>query len=211
MDIYLIRHGETEGNREGYFRGRADFPLNETGIEQAKALAEELKATGIKIIYSSPLSRAFKTAEILAEATGAKVVVEEAFTNINLGPWEGKKKEEVKKKYPELFDIWVNYPEKLRLEGAETLQEVQHRSFEALKRIVKECFERNIERIAVVTHRAVLKPLIAAALEIKEPYFWKIQVETASYSILSHDGKRGFILKLLNQTKHLKSYVEEPY
>ncbi len=211
MDIYLIRHGETEGNREGYFRGRADFPLNETGIEQAKALAEELKDTGIKIIYSSPLSRALKTAEILAEATGAEVVVEEGFTNINLGPWEGKKKEEVKRNYPELFELWVNYPEKLRLEGAETLQDVQRRSFEALKRIVQQCFERNIERIAVVTHRAVLKPLIAAALEIKEPYFWKIQVETASYSILSHDGKRGFILKLLNQTKHLKSYIEEPY
>ncbi len=211
MDVYLIRHGETQGNKEGYFRGRSDFPLNENGIEQAKALAEELKDVGIELIYTSPLSRAVKTAEILAEATGAKTIVEENFNNINLGPWEGRKKEEIKKLYPDLFELWVNYPEKLRLEGAETLEEVKKRSFKALDRIVKECLEKGVSKIAIVTHRAVLKPLIAAALDIKEPYFWKIHVDTASYSILSHDGKRGYILKMLNQTKHLKSYVEEAY
>ncbi len=211
MRIYLIRHGETRGNREGYFRGRADFPLNENGVSQAKALGNGLKGKKIELILSSPLSRSLKTAEIIAKKIGAEVVIENGFNNINLGPWQGRKKEDIKREYPTEFQTWVSYPEKLRLDGAENVLEVKERSVKTLKILLKRFPQEGIETFAIVTHRAVLKPLIAGLLEIAEPFFWKIHVDTASYSILDHDPSRGFTLKLLNQTAHLKNFIVEEY
>lgn len=82
--VILIRHGECEGNREGLFRGRTDFPLNETGRQQAKALGEALAAFSPSTVYSSPLSRATETARFIAERTGAGLEIRQGFNNMAL-------------------------------------------------------------------------------------------------------------------------------
>lgn len=204
--IYLIRHGECAGNREGLFRGRFDFPLNDTGAEQARSLARELTGVNFDAVYTSPLARAWATAQKLCDGRGIEPVAEEGFNNIDLGQWEGKPKSEIAEKFPAEFRLWRTEPEKLRLEDAETLDEVQNRAVKALATIVE---KRGGETIGVVTHRAVLKPLIAGLLGIPAPYFWKLLPETASYSIIEHTPARGFALTLFNHTKHLKEFVRE--
>jgi len=204
--IYLIRHGECKGNREGLFRGRYDFPLNEVGRKQAIWLAEELKDVKFDAVYTSPLSRAMETAEAICRSQGIEPIVEQGFNNINLGVWEGRPKAEVEKEQPKEFKLWQTEPEKLRMEGAETLAQVQKRAVNTLVRITK---ERMGGGFAVVTHRAVLKPLIAGILGIPAPYFWKLHPETASYSIIEHTPQRGYALSLFNQTKHLKEFIRE--
>lgn len=206
--IILIRHGETLGNREGFFRGQKDFPLNENGMLQAQALAEELGTWKIDAIYSSPLSRAAQTASPLAQAKGLAVIDEPAFTDIHLGNWEGRSKREVELEEPELWKMWISQPERLKREGAETLAEVQERSYGGLQRIVQDQGERT-RTIAVVSHRAVLKALIARCLGLPEPYFWKIHLDTAAYSIFEHTKERGYMLTLLNQTCHLSDFLRE--
>jgi broad specificity phosphatase PhoE len=204
--ILLIRHGETLGNRDGMFRGQKDFPLNENGRAQARSLAEELAAWRIDALYSSPLSRAMETARPLAEARGLSVIEEAGFNNIRLGDWEGRLKREIEAEQPELWKVWIREPEKLKREGAETLGQVQERSYTALMEIIG---ERTGGQIALVSHRAVLKPLIARCLGIREPYFWRIHMDTAAYSILEHTAEQGFLLTLLNQTHHLKEFIRE--
>jgi len=100
----------------------------------------------------------------------------------------------------------VGNPEKLQVEDMETLYEVQKRAKICLDNLVS---KHKGETLAVVSHRAVLKPLIAACLNIASPYFWRIHLDTASYSLLSHKEGRGYCLVQLNQTKHLKEYVTE--
>ncbi|NLI99519.1 histidine phosphatase family protein [bacterium] len=204
--IYLIRHGECEGNREGLFRGRFNYPLNEQGIEQARSLATELMNVPLDAVYTSPLTRAYQTAEIVCQGRSIAPIIEEGFNNIYLGAWEGKPKSEVEKEQPHEFRLWRTEPEKLRMEGAETLDLVQKRAVSSLIRITG---ERRGGGFAVVTHRAVLKPLIAGLLGIPEPYFWKLTPETASYSIVEHTDERGFSLVLFNQTRHLKAFIRE--
>jgi len=204
--IILVRHGECEGNVKGIFRGRTDFPLNERGVEQAKDLAQELKNFPIKYIYSSPLNRAVQTAEIIGEASGVVVKIEEGFNNIELGSWEGRYMKEIAEQYPKKWELWISYPEKLKIENMETLYEVQKRTKTCLDKLV---LEHKGEIIAVVSHRAVLKPLIASCLNIVSPFFWKIHVDTASYSLLSYRESIGYCLIQLNQTKHLKEFVNE--
>ena len=204
--IILVRHGECEGNIKGMFRGRTDFPLNERGLGQARDLAQELKKFPLKHIYTSPLSRAGQTAKEIGQECGIEVKVEEQFNNIQLGSWEGRFKKEIAELYPKEWELWVNNPEELRVKDMETLYDVQKRTKACLDNLV---FQHIGETFAVVTHRAVLKPLIAACLNIASPYFWKIHLDTASYSLLSHKKDKGYCLLQLNQTKHLKEYVTE--
>ncbi len=204
--IILVRHGESEGNKEELFRGRKDFCLTENGIKQAERVAQALLRFGFKTVYTSPLKRAFDTAKIIADRKKAEVIVEKGFTNIYLAEWEGRPKKEIKEKYPELWKIWITEPEKLNLKGAETLDALQKRVTQTLYRIIE---EEDNETFVVVTHRAVLKPMIAGILGIKKPYFWKIHIDTASYSIIEYRKDRGFTLTLLNQTEHLENFVVE--
>ena len=93
--IYLIRHGECAGNKERRIRGCIDFPLNENGLLQARALAAALKDKGIEYIYSSPLSRATTTAKILGDAIGIPYETRDGFCNIHIGIWENRIKAEL--------------------------------------------------------------------------------------------------------------------
>lgn len=206
--ILLVRHGECHGNIEGLFRGRSDFPLNENGIKQAQCLAEEIASLGpIDSIFTSPLKRAFHTAQIISQRNGGVSITPlQGFTNISLGPWEGRKKADIMQEYPEEWALWINSPERLRLPNAESIPDVQRRAFSTLEFIVQKYKGKTL---VIVSHRAVIKPLIAACLQIADPYFWRIHVDTASYSIIMHDENRGYCLTLLNQTKHLKSFTSE--
>jgi probable phosphoglycerate mutase len=204
--VFLVRHGECEGNREGLFRGRRDFPLNETGRNQAAALAEALRGHRIDRVYTSPLSRATETGEAIAALQGCPVEVRQAFTDIALGPWEGQKKSEVAEEYPVEWGVWLSCPERLRLEGAETLEDVRRRAFASLEALVR---IHEGGTFAVVTHRAVIKPLLAACLRVAEPYFWRFHLDNASHSLLLHDRERGWCLSALNRTDHLKEFVVE--
>ena len=205
LEIYLIRHGESVGNREDRFRGRHDFPLNKNGIRQARALYQELSSVPFDDIYSSPLKRALTTAEILANKRPI-LSIDDGFTNISLGDWENRKKNEIRERFPELWGLWTTEPEKLNFPGMETLAQIKKRSYKALQELMKKHPEG---RIAVVSHRAVLKPLIAAVLNISEPYFWKVHIDTAAYSILEYRSERGFTLTCLNFNKHLVNFIRE--
>jgi len=204
--IILIRHGECEGNIKGMFRGRSDFPLNKRGLAQARDLAKELKSFPIKYIFTSPLLRAMQTAELIACEHNLEIKIEAGLNNIELGSWEGRLMEEIASLFPREWDLWLNNPEKLKLKDMETLSEVQKRAKDCLDNLV---YRHSGELIALVSHRAVLKPLVAACINISSPYFWKIHFDTASYSILTHRESRGYCLMQLNQNKHLKEYYTE--
>jgi broad specificity phosphatase PhoE len=205
LEIYLIRHGESVGNREDRFRGQHDFPLNENGIRQARELYQELNSVQFDAIYSSPLKRALTTAEILANKRPV-LKIDKGLTNISLGDWENRKKSEIREGYPDLWKLWTTEPEKLNFPGMETLAQVRERSYKALWKLI-DSHPDGI--IAIVSHRAVIKPLIAAVLNIPEPYFWKIHMDTAAYSILEYRKERGFTLTGLNFNKYLVNFIRE--
>lgn len=94
MAIYLIRHGETDWNRQGRFQGVEDIELNGTGVLQAKACAEALRALPVDKVVTSPLKRAKKTAEIIASRLGAALTVEEGLTERDFGKMSGLTKAE---------------------------------------------------------------------------------------------------------------------
>ena len=89
-DFYFFRHGETDYNAEKRVQGWLDIPLNNNGIAQAYELAKKLSDIKFDCIYSSPLSRALKTAEIVCEKTPTKIILEDGLKERNLGAFSGK-------------------------------------------------------------------------------------------------------------------------
>jgi probable phosphoglycerate mutase len=201
--IYLIRHGETQANRDGIFRGRGEVPLSANGLKQAEELRAYFTALEVQRVFSSPLRRAAQTAAVCFP--GRAIELHELVNNLDLGRWAGRKKKEIAVEEPELWRRWLEEPERMSFPGGESLAAVKARA-RAFTRLLAASGE---ERIAVVSHRSVLKALLAEALGLGNKWFWKFHLDNASVTVLRHDPLRGFVLAKLNETAHLTDYVFE--
>jgi len=126
--VLLARHGETDDNREPLrFQGWRDTPLNEHGRLQAARLAERLVGQGIAALWSSDLSRARETAEIVGARLGLGVRLDPRLREANRGRWEGRLFCEVAREEPELYAAWMRAGEEWRFPEGESLVEQQLR------------------------------------------------------------------------------------
>ncbi len=199
--VYLVRHGTTDWNKEEIFRGRLDCKLNETGQAEARALAEYFRDIRLQAIYSSPLSRAMETAQAVAEAKALQVVPHPEFIDIDFGEWQGLPLKEVREKYSELYRLWRERPEAIHFPGGENLARVRARAWEGLQKVIRE----NPDKTALIlSHRVVTKVLICAVLGLDDSHFWHIKQDTTAVNCIEYN--RGFfVTSLINDTCHLKS------
>ena len=169
-EIILARHGETEWNVEEIFRGRIDIELNEIGIKQAELLAEYLSDIKIDAIYSSPLRRALKTAEMIASYHKLDVEIAPGLIDFNYGEWQGLPHQEVKDKYKELYAEWIRNPHQVKIPGGESLDEVRSRVTSVMDNVIVQ-YEGTV---VLISHRVVNKILICALLGLDNSHFWNI-------------------------------------
>ncbi len=201
--VYLIRHGLTQWNTGGFFRGTHDVQLSEEGRRQAHLLGKYLAGGSKKqkgaIIYTSPLSRARETASIIAGYTGSRVVSDDRLIDVDFGNWQGKDVSQIKEKYPEQYRIYKKNPEKAAFPGGETLQECFQRCTQRLFDLAP---KNDTETAMLVSHRVVLKLLLIGVLDLPLSAFWKIQLDTCSISTVG-TGDGTFVIKKINSTCHL--------
>lgn len=193
--IFLIRHGNTEFNEKKLFRGHLDVPLDSVGIEQAEKTGKFLKDINFDLIYSSPLSRAYKTAEIINryQSNDIEILKENGFMDLNFGDWEGKGYDEIKLLYPEIFNQWMREPYRAAIPGGEMLCDAQDRSWKILKEIVSESAG---SMLAIVTHRIINKLLISKILDIGKSGIWKINQDSCCINIFDYMHENFFVSKL---------------
>ncbi len=126
--VLLARHGETDDNRPPLrFQGWRDTPLNDTGIRQAAGLAQRLADDGIVSLWSSDLSRARETAEIVGARLGLRPRLDWRLREANRGDWEGRLFEDVAREEPERYAAWMRGGAEWRFPGGESLGEQQSR------------------------------------------------------------------------------------
>lgn len=191
MEIMLVRHGETEWNVGEVFRGRADIDLDETGRKQAELLAEYLNHNRIEAVYSSPLQRALHTAGAIAGHHRLEVQIASGLNDLDFGAWEGLPVKEVRNKYPDLFALWADQPEKVRLPGGETLNDVMRRARE----VVDQAVNRYQGTVVLVTHRVVIKILVCALLGLDNSHFWNIMVDTCGMTTFRYENGRFILIR----------------
>jgi len=202
--VYLVRHGQTAWNKEEIFRGRADIPLNETGRKEALLAGQYLRGVGVVSVHSSPLSRAFETAEIIAQYQGKEVQALDGLIDIDFGQWQGVSREEVKRRYGELYRQWKDTPHLVRFPEGEGLEDVRKRALRAIHETVQ---DHAAETLVMVSHRVVNKIVICGLLGLDNSHFWQIGQDTCCINILEFG--EGFTLRRLNDTSHLVPVGEE--
>jgi len=203
--IYLVRHGQTEWNKKGIFRGHKDIPLDSTGITQAIQVAQYLKHKKIKNIFSSPLSRAVQTAEKISNITNNEIKIIEDLIDLHFGKWEGQEINWVKKNYPNNYYFYKNEPEKSFFPNGESLAHCLERSYKTFYGLV----EKYQDNFVIVTHRVIIKLIIIGALGLSLNAFWQIHFDTCSTTELTHKAMH-FVVRKINNTCHLDGAELKP-
>ena len=200
--IILVRHGQTEWNRVERFRGHADVPLNETGLAQAEAtgqrIAEEWQPTAI---YSSPLSRAVKTAEAIAIHFNLPVQTHRGLTDIDYGEWQGLTPYEARVRWPTVIFAWYNQPEIACIPGGESLAGLRERAMCT----VNELASHHIgQTFVLVGHTVINRIILLGVLGLGNERFWHIRQDTCAINVFEAE-KNDFILVSMNDTCHLRN------
>ena len=198
--LYLVRHGESEWNNLKRIQGQKDTFLTFKGEKQAEKIANRLVSEEIDIIYSSDLKRANETANIIGEKLNLQVTPSEAFREIKFGSWEGLSTEELTEKNSEEHFIWLNQPHNFKMDGAETLYEVQKRAMNKIDSILKSNPNKNI---LVVSHGATIKTIILGYVGIDLKYYNRMTLNNTSLSIIEFRDRNN-VIKLVNDTCHLE-------
>ncbi len=199
--IIIVRHGETPWNRKQIFRGTYDIPLNENGKKQAKLVADSLKDIEIDAAYSSPLSRAYETAEIVTKSHGLTPIVHEGFNDMDYGDWTGKENAEVAKLWSKELSAWEKSPQTVRPPNGTTLQEIFDNSFNAMEELA---LKHDGETIVIFSHRVVNKLLLIGALGLELERFPFIIQGNCCINELERT-QNGYLIEKINDTSHIKN------
>ena len=160
MNLYLVRHGQTEFSRENRFCGSSDPPLTSVGEAMAAAVAKAYASTPGEAIYTSPMLRARQTADALAKLTGSPALVEDGLKEIAYGEWESLTVDDVKARWPAAYGYWADDVASRGTPGGETAFAVAARAMRAVEAIRTRHASGNV---LIVSHKATLR-IIACAL-----------------------------------------------
>lgn len=193
--LLLIRHGESEANRNGIFAGQIDPDLVENGVTQAKCTAKYVSLNyNVDKIYSSDLKRAYNTAKALSEETGIDVTKKTELREIKGGEWENKRFSELETLSPEAYSIWITDIGKSCCPGGESVRQLGKRIMAALEEIAK---ENDGKTVAIATHAT---PIRVAQTIIMTGDVAEMQnvpwVSNASVSVFEYDSGKWNVVSV---------------
>lgn len=208
--IILVRHGETEWNLQGRFQGIKDTDLTETGLVQASKVAQVLKGSFEKI-YTSPLKRAYETAEIIGKDNLIKPIIIDKIKEIDFGQWEGLSIKEIKEDFPKEFKLWREDGVVAPLCGGDL--SLKNASLRAKEAILQVAYENKGGNIVIVAHGGIIKAGLIGIFDWDMTMYHKMILGNTSICEVIFNEDFNPILSKLNDTNHLtgkylpKSYV----
>jgi broad specificity phosphatase PhoE len=198
--LIMVRHARTAYNASGRFRGLADVPLDEVGVEQAKALAHRIaREEHVTQLFTSPLLRALHTADAIADECKLAAVVEPRLIDVDYGEWQGLTVDEVMNCDAQRYQAWCQAPDRVPLPGGGRIGS----SVRAALRFVKEAIaDYPGETTVFVTHDVICQGLACLLLDIPMRRMRDLQFLPASISVFSITGPECR-LESLADTAHL--------
>ncbi|MCX4525633.1 MULTISPECIES: bifunctional RNase H/acid phosphatase [unclassified Streptomyces] len=200
----LLRHGETALTPQKRFSGSGgtDPELSPAGRRQAAAVAEALAARGtVQAVVSSPLRRCRETAQAVADRLGLEVVVEDGLRETDFGAWEGLTFGEVRERFPDDLQAWLDSPKAAPTGGGESFSAVTRRVSATRDRLLAAYAGRTV---LVVTHVTPVKTLVRLALGAPPESLFRMELSAASLSAVAYYADGNASLRLLNDTSHLR-------
>ncbi len=194
--LLLARHGQSVSNAVRRFQGGQDVPLSDLGARQAEALGSALRRRPPTHVYSSPLRRARRTAEIALAGLGAPLSVLEDLRELSLGDWEGRTVEEIRALPGDPYARWVRDPVAALPPGGEPLDLVQRRVLRVMAEIA--AAHSNGDDVLVVAHGGVISAYLAHCLGLPLSSIWRLTLSNGSLSIVAPPRVLS-----VNDTSHL--------
>ena len=201
MDLILVRHGETDDNRDGRLMSSTGGPaLNAAGRAQAHDLATALKADLPFRLYTSPARRTRETAEIISETLDVPFTVVPELAETDVGALEGLTDREMRERYPEFVREWDEDPATARSPGGETVQELQDRAWSAVQRLHD---AHPDETVVAVSHCFAISTVVAKALDMPLRHFRRVRLDLGAMVRLELTAG-GAEVTSTNETWHLR-------
>ncbi|WP_216830789.1 histidine phosphatase family protein [Alkalihalobacterium elongatum] len=200
MYLYFIRHGESEGNKLGIIQGTKDFSLSGLGQKQAEQLARYLENQQLDYIYSSDLTRAYETASAVANRKQLTAHKWDQLREINLGPLEGKTRQEIYAEYPEVKEHSILTS---GVTGTETIADITARCHYIIDQMK---LAHEGKHVALVAHGGLISIALMYILlgEDWHLHHRPFQIENTSISLIEFKSDRQPLIHYINKTIHLE-------
>lgn len=202
VEIVLIRHGKTEGNKEKRYIGRTDQPLSEEGIAGIK---ENLgRYPSVEKVYASPMKRTRQTAELIYPGQASELV--DGLREMDMGVFEGKNHAELKNRPS--YILWVATRGKISIPGGESMKDFGKRTMDAFTQVLGDMQAEGIKRAAVVAHGGTIMSIVS---QLADDDYYKYMVNNgAGFRLtLDDDGKLLDLKPLLKEDNCMQDALEE--
>ena len=201
---FLVRHGETDYNREGRAQGQSESDLNDTGRAQAQAVAERLRDVDFAVCVASDLRRVLDTAAIILDGRrDIPLIKSAAMREKDFGELEGKTFQEVKRDSPALFRrLFADDPDFVP-PGGESDRELIDRVAGGLDALIASGDIPDGANILIVAHGGTVRALITRFLDLPPEALWRFLISNCSLSVITvHDDGRA-MMEMMNNVEHL--------
>ena len=200
--LLLIRHGQTEWNRDRRIQGNGDSPLTERGQAQAQAAANALARFDVAALYASDAGRALQTSEPIANATGHRPQTDIRLRERHYGLFEGKTYEDLRRNHTELLDEYLKRDPDFIVPGGESLAQVQARTVAACTEIAQ---RHTGQHVAIVAHGGTIRAFARYVLGVPLPVVWRAQISNGALTIVRFKEEAEFpwLMVTLNEIAHL--------
>lgn len=202
MDLWLVRHGETDFNRELRFQGHLDAPLNVLGLRQAQRLGEHLGAQGALPLVVSDLLRTRQTAQPLATQWQTQALPDALWREQSFGVIEGLSLDEVRERHPEVVQGWRRHDPDFAPEGGESRRQFHARIMQAVQALLAQSARAGWSSAVVVSHGGVLDMIYRSATGQSLAGPRECLIPNVGLSHVRTDGERFEIVQW-GQTAHL--------
>ena len=186
VTFIIVRHGYSVANKEKRFSGQMDIPLDEVGLCQAESVADYIVENfKVDSIYTSDLIRTVQTVKPTAERLGLAINKCKELREVDVGTWQGRLVEDIKKEYPENFEVYRKTPGLCRFDGGENYSDCLYRAKDVLDRLAK---ENDGKTIVIGTHGGVIRTLRAYLKNIPMDRIQELaHVPNASITIIEYN------------------------
>jgi 2,3-bisphosphoglycerate-dependent phosphoglycerate mutase len=207
-EFLLIRHGETLYNSQGRMQGLIDSPLTDIGIRQAKAAAGALSGKTFEAVYSSPLGRARKTAEIISQPLDCPLHFDPDLQERNMGIFQGLTTKEAASRFPDDFVIFKSHDPDYIIPNGESFRQKDDRGIECMRQIAK---KHPGGKVVVITHGGILDAIFRHTLFISLDQQRRYSIFNCAFNSIEIEGDSWRLITWgdMNHLRDIGSLDEE--
>ena len=206
-EVVLIRHGETDMNRELRFQGHVDVALNATGLQQARRLATRMAGEQADAVYVSDLMRAQQTAQEIAAQLALQPVPESGLREQSFGRVDGMRVDDIQKQHPECWEGWLRFEQDYAMPEGESTRQFHARVMEAVHRLVA---AHPDQKLVIVTHGGVLDMIYRTARSLGLDGPRQSEIPNAGFNRIRVRGDGAIDILDWADTRHLADLPPQP-